>query len=289
MKAAMTAGLVLMVVLGWCPATAQTIEFDSCGALFSDGVECLALFRADDGQFYRIENIDGFSPPDRVHVVGALVQGPACAGVPCAVPIAGCITQNTIAQCPDVFDTDHFKCYRVDLVSPRPGQFRGRHDVTLEDQFEQEPRSAVRPPELLCNPVRKNGEEIKTPDEAMVCYKTTPPARQPEFGKREIIVSNQFGRQTLQVRNRDNLLCVPSRVAAVPQCGGTTGQECALNEACDRRDATCSLIDPEGVCVPRREVCFTLFAPVCGCDGVTYSNDCERIKAGATLAHPGEC
>jgi hypothetical protein len=105
MKTALAAGL-LFFIFDVCPATAQTSEFDSCGQLFSDGIECLGLFRADDGKYYRIQNTDGFSPPDRVHVVGTLVQGPACVGVPCAVPIEGCIENNTIAQCLDGFDTD---------------------------------------------------------------------------------------------------------------------------------------------------------------------------------------
>lgn len=43
------------------------------------------------------------------------------------------------------------------------------------------------------------------------------------------------------------------------------------------------------MCVPRPEACTTLFDPVCGCDAKTYSNDCLRLLAGATLAHPGAC
>jgi hypothetical protein len=31
------------------------------------------------------------------------------------------------------------------------------------------------------------------------------------------------------------------------------------------------------------------FWPVCGCDGVTYSNACQAHGAGASVAYPGTC
>lgn len=37
------------------------------------------------------------------------------------------------------------------------------------------------------------------------------------------------------------------------------------------------------------EVCITLFDPVCGCDGMTYSNSCNANQNGIKKFTSGEC
>lgn len=76
----------------------------------------------------------------------------------------------------------------------------------------------------------------------------------------------------------------PARV-----CGGIAGLPCGMTEVCDLRDPTCAIVDLAGVCVLRPGACPEVYDPVCGCDSVTYSNDCFRLAAAATLAHAGAC
>jgi len=72
-----------------------------------------------------------------------------------------------------------------------------------------------------------------------------------------------------------------------PNCGGLDNTLCAVGMACDRTG--CGSPPPQGVCVTRPDSCTTTYAPVCGCDGKTYLNDCERLRVSVALNHPGAC
>lgn len=61
--------------------------------------------------------------------------------------------------------------------------------------------------------------------------------------------------------------------------------DCPEAWSCDK--ASCAEI--EGFCIPH-PLCFDLAPnPVCGCDGVTYWNDCLRKQVGPAASTPGEC
>jgi len=72
-------------------------------------------------------------------------------------------------------------------------------------------------------------------------------------------------------------------------CGGIAGIECPAGKFCKFPIGTCDIIDNQGLCAPIPGNCITLWDPVCGCDGVTYGNECEADRAGVSIDHGGEC
>ncbi len=73
-------------------------------------------------------------------------------------------------------------------------------------------------------------------------------------------------------------------------CGGIAGIPCdAPDSFCKYPVGTCGMDDIFGVCTPVPGGCFDPREPVCGCDGVTYGDECEADAAGVSIAHPGEC
>ncbi len=65
----------------------------------------------------------------------------------------------------------------------------------------------------------------------------------------------------------------------------TSNADCADTELC----ATGLCEGGLGVCTERPTMCPDTESPVCGCDGVTYENDCFATMDGVRLARTGPC
>ena len=96
-------------------------------------------------------------------------------------------------------------------------------------------------------------------------------------------------------------------VSTSQACGGFLGNTCGANEYCELLGGQCNdgstscppLLNgcpyvnggATGVCqrLPSDLECAKFTNPVCGCDGVTYKNDCARRAASVAIDYSGEC
>lgn len=80
-----------------------------------------------------------------------------------------------------------------------------------------------------------------------------------------------------------------SCVGTMP-CSRAMGLKCDAKQYCDYEPNTCGSSNEFGTCRDKPTSCpLEILQPVCGCDNVDYSNECEARLAGQDVAHAGTC
>ena len=96
---------------------------------------------------------------------------------------------------------DHYQCYRVRPLKP----FDPR-DVRLRDQFGKV-GARVGQVVQLCNPVSKNGGDVRNARDHLVCHAIRPNER---FDPLKVFITNQFETRSVLEAVRRERLCLPS-------------------------------------------------------------------------------
>ncbi len=70
----------------------------------------------------------------------------------------------------------------------------------------------------------------------------------------------------------------------------SAAQGCASGQYCNYEPNSCGVASGiSGTCEVTPTQCPLIFRPVCGCNGLTYGNQCEAAAAGVDMASEGAC
>jgi hypothetical protein len=91
------------------------------------------------------------------------------------------------------------------------------------------------------------------------------------------------------------LIVIPAGANAVGagKACSVPGPACDPGTFCETPAGRCAVLNMTGKCVKVPQICpmqkTSIVRPVCGCNGTTYSNDCERQRAMVSKNHNGKC
>jgi len=131
-------------------------------------------------------------------------------------------------------------------------------------------------------PLQRLALDLGIGDEPRTRFESEPEVVKPDAARIDATLS--AGARTCY----DTVLHVVAERSPGRRCGGFSGLPCGTGDYCRTPVGQCCC-DRFGVCTPVPDVCPEVWDPVCGCDGVTYDNECRARAATVSLAHHGAC
>lgn len=133
----------------------------------------------------------------------------------------------------------------------------------------------------MCGTSDQSGQCVAIPD-------TCPTDSNPVCGCDSVTYDNLCEAQKASVSVKSDGAC-PTTGGLNVRCGGPDALACVDGFFCMYATGICSSNTESGQCAAIPQTCTTDVSPVCGCDGVTYNNECEAMKASANVMNDGPC